>query len=441
MTYGKFLYDKLPSIYRQEDSRIGFPLQRFLEVLGGGLDEIEKYILDFSNIIDVDSCPASLLPFLAKTYGLEFPYDMDEKSQRKFIKVIPYLYQYKGTDKAYRFLAREIFGEGTVTNTYTLMPPEGVSWDDWINNPDTAEDWLKTFIRVEVDGETLNLEDRALNFIKFIELIRPANRRAIPNLVLFYKDLYNRLNLNEYYNWDWINEDNGIFEYRYRTGIDRINELYTSDICKLTEEDETYDRTNLLDYLEELLINQAILNSPYYKVAQKGLEDYIKCLPEDEVRTSIFFDTHVLDSLQEETNISYNNENLSEAYNLDTSKTYDDDESYLKEFFTDAPTDFILGEAILGWNHSSLSQTDLETYITCSPETETNSFAKDDTYVLDTNSYDYGDEVFSSVPQELTQSSSITQTRTSTKLSTLTFKLNTTFITTDYTPLELNLAY
>lgn len=287
---GKYLYNKFPDLYLSEDSRQGYALKRFFEVLGGGFDEQERYIADFSNIHNVDLCPAPLLPLLAEQYGFEFPYDMDEATQRKFIKVIPFLYQYKGTDRAFKYLAREIFGEGTVTNTYTLSPPAGVSWEEWISDPSTQQDWQKLFVRLEVNGETLFLDDRATNFSKFSELIRPANKQVVPNLVLFYQDIRDSSLSQEMYDLITVKDNYGTISYRFRNGSDKILESGQIDSLKTTPELELYDKTRLTDGLDKFELGFGKLNSIYYKLSEKGIEDYIRVNPEYETRTRIFYD-------------------------------------------------------------------------------------------------------------------------------------------------------
>lgn len=287
---GKYLYNKFPDLYLSEDSRQGYALKRFFEVLGGGFDEQERYIADFSNIHNVDLCPAPLLPLLAEQYGFEFPYDMDEATQRKFIKVIPFLYQYKGTDRAFKYLAREIFGEGTVTNTYTLSPPAGVSWEEWISDPSTQQDWQKLFVRLEVNGETLFLDDRATNFSKFSELIRPANKRVVPNLVLFYQDIRDSSLSREIYDLITFKDNYGTFSYRFRDGLDKIGEQQLVDKLKFTPEEEPYDRTRISDFLREFKLGQGELSDSDYRLNNYGLIDYLKVNPEYETRTRIFYD-------------------------------------------------------------------------------------------------------------------------------------------------------
>jgi phage tail-like protein len=285
---GDKLYGKLPNIYQSYDARQTpqHPLMRFMNILGeGGFDTLEKHIIDFSNIYDVDKCPAPLLPLLAEMYGLEFPYNMDEASQRKFIKIIPKLYQYKGTETAFKFLAREIFGEGTVTNTYKNEKPEELTWDEWTDpEGEYADDWKKLFVRLEVDGERLYLKSRQFNFAKFTEIIRPANKIVIPHLALFYADDYNfygKVNLDDNQN-DYIRE---LME-DIRNSV--TSELFFSDKLMLTDED-LYDSLRISDNLDPILLGSGKLNSTSFLISHKGVQDTLYITDED-VRTRIFYD-------------------------------------------------------------------------------------------------------------------------------------------------------
>ena len=206
MDFSKMLYEKLPEIYRREDANmlpLPYPLKRFLKVLGAGFDEVQKYIEDFRNVQNVDTCPKELLPLLAQQFGLDFPYDMDEASQRKFIKVLPVLYSNKGTEDAFKFLAREIFGESTNLNISKAEKPEDMPQEEW----EKLGDWQKLLVYLEVNGETLKLDNKHLNFIKFCEIIRPVNTTVIPYLAMFYEDYFDRINnVRDNYNGDFISE-------------------------------------------------------------------------------------------------------------------------------------------------------------------------------------------------------------------------------------------
>lgn len=202
------LYDRLPEIYRRVDAEqpSPYPLKRYLEILTeGGLQQLLNSIEALRKIQNIDDCPKEFLPLIAQQYGLEFPYDMSETAQRKFIKVLPKLYAYKGTEEAFKFLAREIFGEATNLKANMAQKPKELSEEEW----EKLGDWQKLLVYLEIDGETLRLENKHINFIKFCELIRPVNTTVIPYLALFYQDNYYRLNKSEdNRNLDYITEKN-----------------------------------------------------------------------------------------------------------------------------------------------------------------------------------------------------------------------------------------
>lgn len=203
-----FLYDRLPELYRKYDAEQAspYPLKRYLDILTeGGLAELLKYIEDLRKIQNIDECPKEFLPLIAQQYGLDFPYDMDETSQRKFIKVLPKLYANKGTEEAFKYLAREIFGEATNLKANMAQKPEEMADEEW----QKLNDWQKLLVYLEIDGETLKLENKHINFLKFCEIIRPVNTVVIPYLALFYKDQYERLNrANDIDSHDFITERN-----------------------------------------------------------------------------------------------------------------------------------------------------------------------------------------------------------------------------------------
>lgn len=184
LNLGDKLYEMLPEIYKQSDSEatpIPYPLQRFFKVLGGGFDFLEEKITEYSNILDVDNCPKEYLLSLAGLLGFEFPYSMDEATQRKFIRILPTLYRLKGTSTSFEYLAHEIFGKSAVISSYNATYTEGM----------LPEEWRKIFVKVELDGESLYLAGKEENFRKFVEILRPVNSIIITDLSLFYLDSYN----------------------------------------------------------------------------------------------------------------------------------------------------------------------------------------------------------------------------------------------------------
>lgn len=173
------LYYQLPELYRKEDSRLGLPLQRYLSILGSGMDYAGDKIWLYTNVFDLDKCPVELLPLFAEMMGLPFPYSMPEHAQRRFLKALPFIYRMKGTEQTFKYLAREIFGAETKTDAFRQQYTEGM----------LPAEWRKIFVRVETIDQP-SLQEKITNFNRLSEYIRPANRNLITELSLVMLDQY-----------------------------------------------------------------------------------------------------------------------------------------------------------------------------------------------------------------------------------------------------------
>ena len=106
------LYEnKLPQVYREEDSKIKYPLKRYLESLieggfKGAIEDIEGLLL----LTDPNSVPESLFPFLCESFGLEYFPDIDVTYQRKFLLNLGELVRRRGTFSSIHFLAKVLTG-------------------------------------------------------------------------------------------------------------------------------------------------------------------------------------------------------------------------------------------------------------------------------------------------------------------------------------------
>src|SRR5690606_30021355 len=105
-----WMYERLPAMmrYRDKDGH----LKNLISVLAEGLVGIRKDVENFVHLVDVDNCPAELLPNLGAMLGFEFPYDLPEDQQRNFIRSIVSLYRVKGTSTALKFAASRLIGGG-----------------------------------------------------------------------------------------------------------------------------------------------------------------------------------------------------------------------------------------------------------------------------------------------------------------------------------------
>lgn len=102
---------KLPQVYREEDGKIGLPLQRYLQSLveggyKGAIDDIEKTLTMF----DPKAIPESLFPFLCESFGLEYFPDIDVMYQRKFLLNLGELIRRRGTFSSVHYMIRTLTG-------------------------------------------------------------------------------------------------------------------------------------------------------------------------------------------------------------------------------------------------------------------------------------------------------------------------------------------
>ena len=106
------LYNKkLPQIYREEDSKIKYPLKRYLQSLvEGGYEEAIKDIDNLMLLIDPKEIPESLFPYLCRSFGLEYFPDIDVTYQRKFLINLGELIRRRGTFSSIHYLIRALTG-------------------------------------------------------------------------------------------------------------------------------------------------------------------------------------------------------------------------------------------------------------------------------------------------------------------------------------------
>lgn len=182
--YGKLLYDKLPQLYRTEDSKINpspYPLKRFLEIAGVGFDYLAEKQEGHANMYDLYKTPNELLPYLGEMMGYKFPYEMSDIEQRNFLKVLPLLYKFKGTERVFDYLAQVVYGPQTRVNSEYRL------------NVDPINPYKHVIdIYIEVNGSFNDVIVRAERFHKFANNFRPINTVVNPVIQMFYADEYIR---------------------------------------------------------------------------------------------------------------------------------------------------------------------------------------------------------------------------------------------------------
>lgn len=201
---GDKLYEILPELYRREDSNIApipYPLKRYLKILGTGMDALAKDINDFNNIHNIDLCPDELLDIACNFYDFKFPANTSSATKRRILKVLPSLYQHKGTRKAILYLVRAMFGVTSEIEVYCPSYVEGM----------TAEELRRIYLKIRVDDTVIDVDSKMENFATYAEIIRPINRHFHTTLTMLF---------NENIPSGWVSED---------IGIDKLVTTYFTD--------------------------------------------------------------------------------------------------------------------------------------------------------------------------------------------------------------------
>lgn len=107
--YLERLYYLLPKNFRNADLSNRQQLKRFLDIIvEGGFGPLHEETRNILSLIDFDRVPAEYLPYLASALGFKFPYDLDEQTQRTYVKNAVKSYRMKGTETALTFMIREL---------------------------------------------------------------------------------------------------------------------------------------------------------------------------------------------------------------------------------------------------------------------------------------------------------------------------------------------
>ena len=107
--YLERLYSELPRNFRNADIKQQLQLKRYLDiVVEGAFQPLHEETANILNLLDIDRVPSKYLPNLASALGFTFPYDLDQQTQRTYIKNAVRSYKIKGTKQALEFMIREL---------------------------------------------------------------------------------------------------------------------------------------------------------------------------------------------------------------------------------------------------------------------------------------------------------------------------------------------
>lgn len=169
--FGKWLYDKLPHVYKDKDKENSYTLERFLEVLGTeGYNYLLNEMEELEKLSDLYSCPDKYLPYLSESLGVEYFHFLPPEFNRRLLINIQELLDRKGTRSAIKFIARELTGFEA-----EIIELQQRQIRTWSNNPHIEYDmWevSKTFNQQDTDLHHL-LGDKYTHRNFIVRLVAP----------------------------------------------------------------------------------------------------------------------------------------------------------------------------------------------------------------------------------------------------------------------------
>lgn len=257
--YGKKLYEALPPLYRREDAKVRpkpYPLKRFLQVTGTGFNFLAKKQEGHSDMFNLYKTPSEFLPHLGEMLGYNFPYEMTEIEQRNFLKVLPYLYKFKGTEKVFDYLGIVVYGSKTKVRA------------EYRNNTDPANNYHHAIdIYLEISGSLSDIIERANRYNKFANNFRPMNTVINPIVQLFYDDVFTRLtNTDIIGETTMFNTTTDVYDRNIQRDLERISLLNFAT--------DSYNRDNLAESREVINITVRPQHDSYDVIPTDTNEDY-----------------------------------------------------------------------------------------------------------------------------------------------------------------------
>ena len=128
VSWGDFMFRRVPPWMQQLDALKGDPLRRFLRIFGRELDKTAQDGLDFPLLKDPLFTPAAFLEDFGLMFGLVLPTPLAIERQRQLLLSIVEFYKAKGTVNSLEFIVARYTGSPSViisaedfdANTYTM---------------------------------------------------------------------------------------------------------------------------------------------------------------------------------------------------------------------------------------------------------------------------------------------------------------------------------
>jgi hypothetical protein len=164
--FGEFLYNRLPPIYREEDSNNYYTLERFISALNaGGFQTIIDSLNGLDSLIDIDAIPSEYLIHVSRLFGYEYNTLDDETYNpvlpdwfiRRLLSNIISLQKKKGTKSAINFIARELSGFKSSIIENKDFNAEQISLTGWNINYNNRKNFI---LNLSAPSETSRLQEK-----------------------------------------------------------------------------------------------------------------------------------------------------------------------------------------------------------------------------------------------------------------------------------------
>jgi phage tail-like protein len=257
------VYSLLPRTYQYADIDTKHQLKRYLEILvQGGIFPTYDETKGLMTLIDFDRVPAKFLPDLASALGFEFPYDLDEQTQRTYIKNAVISYKIKGTETALLFMIREL-----------------TRFKTWL---DIDKETRHVDIYLEVDMGRQGF-DRIVEKADFLlqEFAPPVKSYQIINVFIWFEDFIKRMSdedtvtVNQYTSLDtdkWFGTNIGTLNDKQYT-LTAEMEWYGYDRVTEAENPHTLNILDPTDILDKEFIEHELLQNMSYDDGQEVYSD------------------------------------------------------------------------------------------------------------------------------------------------------------------------
>lgn len=192
---GTNIYKSLPSYHREQDELENDRLlEKFAQVLGGGLDLVNEGLDDVIRFTQVNNCPEDRLKYLALSMGADWIRRIPSKYHRKVVSLLITLYKSKGTIDTLKFIASELSG-------FEAIIHEGVLDDDMVNSNDLNK--RKVTVTISLVGvEDENMQEEANTILYVMDKFTPVQCKAY--LVVSYctdetRDVMEQMSYEDFY--------------------------------------------------------------------------------------------------------------------------------------------------------------------------------------------------------------------------------------------------